>query len=431
MPLPRFRSYAEPKSAHPNFYRPEDLAHLYNFPTTYKTAAGQTRKLDGTGQKIGIIQLGGSYLQTDLLAFFGTKPVPNFVPYLYNVQTNQFARGRPVFVPGDGANGENALDMQIIGALVPKATINIYFGYDVLTGEQYFYEAIQQAVQDNCSVISISWGLTENITYLPFFTRLNNLLQTATTGPKKITILAAAGDDGSSDDASGRACTDFPGSSPYVLSCGGTKLLADRNKKTIVRESVWNNKNGSATGGGVSQLFGKPVWQQQITQFTMRGLPDVAGHADPLHSPYYIFNEGQVMGMGGTSAVAPLYASLALLLRQARGSNLGLLQPLVYSQRKQVCRDITLGDNDTTPNGLMDFAAAKDWDACSGCGALNGQALFNVMFPKSKDNKEPIKKKAAPTPKKTAPAPKKTAPMPKKTANILAVNKFFSEKWKK
>ena len=443
-PLAQAPSPAQPKVTLFPFYRPTDLAALYNFPKTYQPTGGVSRALNGEGKTIGIIQLGGSYLNTDLISCFGAGKVPNFVPYMYNVSTGLFDAGLPTYDSNDGANSEVALDMQIIGALVPKATIKIYFGYNPVTNDQYFYEAIQKAIQDNCSVISISWGNQESTLalYEPYYTQMNALFQTATTGSKKITIVAAAGDHGSSDESGCNILTakaDYPASSQFVLACGGTTLLADRITKKLVSEVVWNNNNGWATGGGISELFAKPSWQPDNKYFgataqVKRGLPDVSGHADPRNIPYAIYLNGRVIGMGGTSAVSPLYASLALLLCQAKGSNVGLLQPLIYKNMLTVCRDITSGHNDTTMNGKIDYVAGKGWDACSGCGALNGVALLNSLLPKVTP-KVTSAKKAAPA--KAAPAkaaPAKAAPA-KKIITIVSttgvINKLFSNSWKK
>jgi kumamolisin len=148
---------------------------------------------------------------------------------------------------------------------------------------------------------------------------------------------------------------------------------------------VWNEtaaKEG-ATGGGISAVFPLPTYQKlagvpklSTTKFAGRGVPDVAGNADPA-TGYNILVDGQNEVVGGTSAVAPLWAALVALLNQKLGSNLGFLNPKLYALGISVFHDITSGNNDDGKLGF--YTAAKGWDACSGLGSPNAAALLSAL----------------------------------------------------
>jgi kumamolisin len=190
-----------------------------------------------------------------------------------------------------------------------------------------------------------------------------------------ITVCVASGDNGSTDGVSdGNDHVDFPASSPYALACGGTSLRA--NQTAITSEVVWNDgANGGASGGGISSFFPTPGWQmgKKATHrggvsiaLTKRGVPDVAADADPA-TGYNVRIDGTDTVIGGTSAVAPLWAGLIARINQANGTPAGYLNPMLYG-KPQALRDIISGSNG-------DFEAAKGWDACTGLGTPNGAAL--------------------------------------------------------
>jgi kumamolisin len=206
-----------------------------------------------------------------------------------------------------------------------------------------------------------------------------------------ITVCVASGDNGSGDAVSdGQAHVDFPASSPHALGCGGTKLLADPATGVISSEVVWNETaaNEGAGGGGVSDKFALPSWQANAGVPARagrssgsygsggRGVPDVAGNADPV-TGYQIYSGGRAQVVGGTSAVAPLWAALVSRLAEATGQRFGLIQPALYTgvtPGAEVAgfRDITSGNNGA-------YTAGPGWDACSGLGSPDGTALLNRL----------------------------------------------------
>jgi kumamolisin len=201
-----------------------------------------------------------------------------------------------------------------------------------------------------------------------------------------ITGFVASGDNGSTDGVADNKChVDYPASSPYVTSCGGTELVASADKSSIAKEVVWNelSKNEGATGGGISALYPRPGYQsdavgikQNDTQKLGRGVPDVAGNADP-NTGYIVRVGGQKTAIGGTSAVAPLYAGLLARINQFNGNSAGFINPLLYAVANKPSpsgqtqfNDITTGDNPT-------YVAAVGWDPCTGWGSPNG--LINLV----------------------------------------------------
>jgi kumamolisin len=348
-----------PRAAPTTTYTPLQLAQLYAFP------AG-----DGSGQSIALIELGGGFSSSDLSQYFsglGIKKAPTVTAVGVAGGSNQ---------PGGEADGEVMLDIEVAGALAPAAAIIVYFAPNT---DQGFYEAISQAAHDSSNhptIMSISWGGPENSWSSDSLAAMQSALEDAVA--VGITVTVAAGDDGSSDGVSdGQAHVDFPASSPYALGCGGTKLIASGS--TIQSEVVWNETaaDEGATGGGVSAQFPLPAWQASSKvpkpsgSGGGRGVPDVAGDADPL-TGYQVLVDGQSQVIGGTSAVAPLWAGLIARLNQQLGATLGDPHTAFYQIGSRAFRDITQGNNGA-------FAAGPGWDACTGLGAPNGQALLSAL----------------------------------------------------
>ena len=217
-----------------------------------------------------------------------------------------------------------------------------------------------------------------------------------------ITITVAAGDNGSSDGATGNN-VDFPASSPHVLACGGTKLVG--NGSTITSEVVWNEQASGegATGGGVSNVFALPSWQANANvpapsgSAGGRGVPDVCGDADPV-TGYQVRVDGQNLVIGGTSAVAPLWAGLIALNNQQNGKSAGFIQPQIYAAKAaSAFNDIVSGNNGA-------FSAGPGWDACTGLGSPIGSKLIALLAASASKKKGGSKK-----PVRMRPAKKKSA----------------------
>ena len=340
-------------------FTPPQLAKLYQFPTG----------LDGSGQTIAIIELGGGFKPQDLTTYFTGLKLP--VPTVKVVSING-ARNQPT--NANSADGEVLLDIEVAAAVALKAHIVVYFAPNTSQG---FLNAITTAIHDKTnkpSVISISWGGPESTWTAQAMDQFDQAFQAAAL--LGVTVCCAAGDNGSSDGvADGQPHADFPASSPYALACGGTKLTA--NGTAISSEVVWNEGTDSATGGGLSAHFPVPAYQQKLKLPTAtkpgRGLPDVAGDADP-NTGYQVRVDGQNMVIGGTSAVAPLWAGLLALLNQKLPKPVGFLNPLLYGSLvgKNVCHDITSGNNGA-------FSATPGWDACTGWGSPQGSNLLAAL----------------------------------------------------
>jgi kumamolisin len=353
-------------------YTPDQIARLYNFPAT----------ATGAGQCVGIIEFGGGYTRQDLNQYF-TKlgmDTPQVVPVRVQGKRN-LPTGNP-----NGPDGEVMLDIEVVGAVAPGATIAVYFAPNT---DQGFVRAINRAIHDKInqpSVISISWGGPESSWSRQSLRAVNAALQAASL--LGITVCVASGDDGSTDGVPGlRAHVDFPASSPYALACGGTGILTAAG--TITGEWVWNDgpRNG-ASGGGVSNFFPLPSWQASAGVPASinpggrigRGVPDVAGNADQ-NSGYQIRVDGVDVVLGGTSAVAPLWAGLIALLNEQLGTPLGFWNPLLYTLMSgaDLLSDITQGNNDTTALS-GGYSAGPGWDACTGFGSPNGANLLTVLL---------------------------------------------------
>jgi kumamolisin len=343
-------------------YTPPQVAAAYNFPTD----------VTGAGETVAIVELGGGYSQTDLNSYF--QGLGLTAPSVSAVAVDGGSNS-----PGtdQDADGEVMLDIEVVGAVAPGAKIVVYFSN---TSDKGFLDAVSSAVHDaanNPSVVSISWGGPEDAWTAQARSQMEEILtEAAALG---VTVTVAAGDSGSTDGVNdGKQHVDFPASAPHALACGGTSLRIGNDK--ITSETVWNDgAQGGAGGGGISIEFPVQAYQGAAempknvdTDKPGRGVPDVAGDADP-ETGYEILVDGQQQTIGGTSAVAPLWAGLTALLNESIGKPVGFLQPQLYAgAAKPGFHDITMGNNG-------DYKAGPGWDACTGLGSPDGEALLQAL----------------------------------------------------
>jgi kumamolisin len=344
----------------PAAFAPPLVAQAYDFPAT----------VDGSGQTIAILELGGGYQQSDLDAFF--RGLQRATPAVTAISVDG-ATNAPSGDP-NSADGEVELDIEVVGAVAPGARLGVYFAPNTDRG---FLDALTTAIHDTSlkpAVISISWGGPENTWTQAAMQSFDAACQDAAT--MGISVFAASGDNGATDgDPQGQLTVDFPASSPHVTGCGGTNLQA--SGATIKTETAWNElaTNEGATGGGVSETFPLPDWQQSARVpaapdgTSGRGVPDVAGDADPA-TGYRVVVDGSAAVIGGTSAVAPLWAGLIALINQRSSQPAGFLNPLLYSASFAAAfHDITTGSNGG-------YNAGSGWDPCTGLGSPDGTKLL-------------------------------------------------------
>jgi kumamolisin len=345
-------------------FLPNNVAQLYAFPTS----------VTGNGQCIALIELGGGFTPSDTTTAFqamGLSP-----PTVVAVSVDG---GANTPTPDDGADAEVALDIQVAGGAAPGARIAVYFAPNTDAG---FVDAITSAVHDTTnkpSVVSISWGSAESNWTQQAIQTMNTAFQDAST--VNVSVFAASGDNLSTDGVTdGKAHVDFPASSPWIIGCGGTSISVSGT--TITSESVWNDGT-SGGGGGISDLFPVPSFQQNASLppsvndgQTRRGVPDVAGDGAP-GTGYQIVVNGQTEVVGGTSAVAPLWAGLAALINEGATKPVGFFLPFLYAN-PTLLRQITQGNN--IPSGSsIGYQAGPGWNACTGLGVPNGQSLFVAL----------------------------------------------------
>lgn len=339
------------------------------------------------GGVIAIVELGGGWVQSDMDAFFQSinQPSPNITDV--SVDGTQNSPNQSLGSQDD-PDYEVALDIQVAAAAYYAATgqaanIRMYWSQDIA-------KAVQAASADAVDVISISWGADEATWGQEAAKQMDDAAQAATAAGA--VVFAAAGDNDSSDGGSDAANVDCPASCPHVIGCGGTY-------KTQNSESVWNDNpgqtNGSGTGGGYSTFFPVQPWQIGApappagTRYgTGRMVPDVAADADP-NSGYQIYVHGAPTAVGGTSAVAPLYAGLFASF----GTKLGFVTDKLWANQTDFT-DITDGSN-----GYYEAAAGPD--PCSGLGVPIGTALATLFTGK-----------AAPAPPSPGAPPAPPAPPP-------------------
>jgi kumamolisin len=363
---PQARSHVKHRPAYASdapAYSPVEVGAAYAFP-------GDS---NGDGQCIALIELGGGYQASDLDQFFGGLGLS--VPTVSTVSVD--GAGNSPTGSADGPDAEVELDIEVAGALAPAAQIVVYFAPNT---DQGFLDAVSAAVHDatyHPNVVSISWGGPEASFSAQTRAAFESMFEDAAA--LGVTVLASSGDNGADDAGPGTGlAVDFPASSPAVIACGGTHLVLAGD--SIRSEVVWNDLgNGEgASGGGVSIEFPLPSYQALANVPAApngsagRGVPDVAGNADPT-TGYEVYVDGAPTVLGGTSAVAPLWAALVARLNQLLGKPVGYLSAELYtSPTTAAFREITSGTNGG-------YSAGPGWNACTGLGSPDGVALLTAL----------------------------------------------------
>jgi kumamolisin len=365
-----------PQTSGVNGLGPSELQQAYN--------VGPLRQagLDGSGQTIALPEI-DTFRLSDVQSYdqtYGiTAPPVEVIPV--NGGTNSLSP-------------EPVLDIEVVHALAPHAHILVYESQKDLSSVARMFDRI---VSDNrARVVSISLGSCEGTlsrsdaqtlssTFTDIFTR---------AASQGMSVLVASGDSGAYDCQDANLSVGILTANPHVTAVGGTALFLSASG-AYGREAGWEGPlEGAGGGGGVSVVYPRPDWQTGSgvnNQYSNgnRQVPDVSADADPLtgYSIYYSGDDG-CSGqhcfriVGGTSAAAPLWASLILLANQkaqARGQGtLGFLNPALYRigngpGAAQVYHDVALGGN-------LYYAAAPTWDYSTGWGSPDADALVPALL---------------------------------------------------
>jgi subtilase family serine protease len=301
------------------------------------------------------------------------------------------------------ASSEEVQDFEIVHAVAPAATLRVVLlPTNVLASAAKatadMIAGLRLAVSGT-DVASISFSLGEHYFTRAQVAQMHSILLGAEA--RHITVIGSSGDSGGfSDDRFGGTAVkevSLPASDPLVLAVGGTSLTADPSTGAYRSETVWNGQLGSvsesegASGGGFSHLYARPAYQDGVPGIgATRGVPDVAGDADPgtgLSVAVTADGKTQIVSASGTSASAPLWGGIMALADQDAHHDLGFVNPAIYriargSSYREAFHDITSGSNIQTmpyPGGTAGYEAGPGWDPATGWGSPNAQVLVPLL----------------------------------------------------
>ncbi len=371
-------------------------------PQEMRTAYGVNDLLnhgfDGKGQTIIIIDSFGSpTIAHDLKVFdagYGLPDPPSLTEYA--------PLGKKPFDPTNntmvGWAVETTLDVEWAHSMAPGASIALVTSPVAETqgvqGMPQFLFLEQWALDHNLGyIISQSWATTENTLFgYPGGTQVLKSFDAfyKQAAADHVTVFGSSGDSGvANPSVKGKTypfpTVNFPASDPYVTAVGGTTLMADTHGH-YQSEVGW-----SGSGGGVSQYFAEPNYQQENLNSSdqgilngYRGLPDISYNADP-NSPILIYlsflgsSNAGYYGIGGTSEGSPQWAGITADANQLAGHPLGFLNTALYevgnsNKYAAAYHDVTTGNNSS--GGITGYNATVGWDPVTGWGTPNATALF-------------------------------------------------------
>jgi subtilase family serine protease len=343
---------------------PPQIATAYNMPVN-----------SGANVKVGIVSLGGGFLQSDLnksLANLGLGST-TVTQVLLNGASGTFSTS------DNNASIENTLDLYCVAGLVPSANIVLYITNSANITTSSWSAAFQRAVDENCDVITHSWSIAESYGNGDF---LNSSLANATA--KGITVFCSTGDYGSENYSGGTEGVNYPASSSNVVAVGGTILsvTAGNARQTEIADPI--------SGGGLSSNISLPTWQSGLTyreyftsnssygptkSLTVRGIPDIAGPSEN----YAMWYNGSVQtGISGTSASTPIMAGMFARYISITGRRPipNSIHPILYSNTNAYY-DITTGNNDSFLT--KGYSANIGWDPVVGLGVPYGNVVYQMV----------------------------------------------------
>lgn len=391
-----------------HFLAPNDFAVIYGLTGLYNSG------ITGAGQKIAVMGQTDIAL-SDIDAFRSASGLPANDPTV-------------VLIPGSADPGtstsditEADLDVEWAGAVAPAASI-------IYVNSTNAYDSLQFAIDHATAPVAvITYGSCEAQWDPGALETLANEAQQANA--EGITIVAPSGDEGAADcdeptnpntvvtSATQGLSVDVPASLPNVTGVGGTEFndatgnywnttnnSSNGSALSYIPETAWNDTNStnglSASGGGPSSVFGKPVWQTGagVPNDNMRDVPDIALNASPGHDGYLICSQGDCVSgfrdssqnldvVGGTSAGAPAFAGIVALINQETNSVQGNVNYVLYPMAASdpaAFNDVTTGNNvvpctaGTTgcpTSGSYGFNAGPGYDLVTGLGSINAGVM--------------------------------------------------------
>jgi len=378
-----------------NYLAPADFAAIYDVAPLY--ASG----INGAGQTVAVVAR-CDIQPSDVLTFRRTFGLPTNNPAVV-------VNGTDPGITSADELAEADLDVEWPGAVAPLATIQVVVSASTASTDGADLSAQYIVSQNLAPVMSTSFGSCEANMTAAELTFYNNLWQQAAV--QGITVVVAAGDsgaaacdDGSEALAAGGQAVNGLCSTPYNVCVGGTQFDEGGNPDQYwsaanatnwssalgyIPEVVWNesgNDGGSglwAGGGGASIYNSKPDWQSApgVPADGQRDVPDVALTA-ASHDAYLMYYQGNLVGIGGTSAAAPAFAGLMTLVNQQTGVRQGNANTSLYALATlqgggglAYFNDVTSGDNSVP--GAAGFSAAAGYDQASGLGSVDASVLVN------------------------------------------------------
>jgi kumamolisin len=369
-----------------NYVTPTSLCTTYNIP-----------KADGYGVKVGIISLGGGWLQSDL-----DKSMGNLGITQYSNITSITVDGADTTFTGNpyGPDVENTLDIYCIAGMVPRANIVVYSGLNTgtiastspYTAYSYnihssFANVVNRAIDDGCDVISISWAISEVRIYGNVNFYVGDFLYSALAkaAAKGVSVFVASGDYGASGSVGERyPSVEYPAINSNVTAVGGTTLSCDTNYSRFYE---YTNR---FSGGGISTIISLPDYQTGLVyktfdsntmvtsaniSLTARGIPDMSAP----YTSYPLWFNGSVIAVGGTSASTPIIAGMVARFVQLSGRRLGCINSTSYKNVSSFYDLFDPNNQGDTVYSYQGYAANAGWDLLSGLGSPIGTSLYSAF----------------------------------------------------
>jgi subtilase family serine protease len=374
-------------------YTPAQLRSAYGLSDL------NTKGVNGSGQTVAIID---AYASPSILQDVNTYSAANGEPGLTNSSYRQLVPKPGEFTDQaacqfpSGWQGEQTLDVESVHGVAPGAHI-LYVGGANCGGG---LDVAMSKILDNklATIVSNSYGNAgEAIPADVIQGEVNLQLQAAGEG---IGLYFSSGDSGDETARLGYPSPDFPASSPWVTSVGGTSMGIDKTGK-LAFEAGWGDavdqivKDASGNlvytqplpgtrfvggaGGGASAVFAQPDYQKNAVPAALanghRVSPDVAALADPYTGFQIgirpIINDATLETgnfvnetYGGTSLASPIVAAQIAIVQQSTHTSIGFANPTLYSV------------NRTLPNSFRDVVPQNPTQAVAYTSRVSGNSYL-------------------------------------------------------